>query len=172
MVNFQKKEHYNVEDLRRLMALLRQPDGCPWDRAQTHASIRANLLEEAYEAADAIDRIVGVFSQEDQQQIRMQLSMTLQAVLAQQLLPSADHTRRLAACELMMVTPAVRNLIREGKTPQLNNAIATSGAEGSITMDAALLRLLKAGKITAQAAEEASRDPDQFRKNRASQGWC
>ena len=123
-------------------------------------------------AADAIDRIVGVFSQEDQQQIRMQLSMTLQAVLAQQLLPSADHTRRLAACELMMVTPAVRNLIREGKTPQLNNAIATSGAEGSITMDAALLRLLKAGKITAQAAEEASRDPDQFRKNRASQGWC
>jgi len=123
-------------------------------------------------AADAIDRIVGVFSQEDQQQIRMQLSMTLQAVLAQQLLPSADHTRRLATCELMMVTPAVRNLIREGKTPQLNNAIATSGAEGSITMDAALLRLLKAGKITAQAAEEASRDPDQFRKNRASQGWC
>ena len=72
----------------------------------------------------------------------------------------------------MMVTPAVRNLIREGKTPQLNNAIATSGAEGSITMDAALLRLLKAGKITAQAAEEASRDPDQFRKSRASQGWC
>ena len=123
-------------------------------------------------AADAIDRIVGVFSQEDQQQIRMQLSMTLQAVLAQQLIPSADHTRRLAACELMMVTPAVRNLIREGKTPQLNNAIATSGAEGSITMDAALLRLLKAGKITVQAAEEASRDPDQFRKNRASQGWC
>ena len=123
-------------------------------------------------AADAIDRIVGVFSQEDQQQIRMQLSMTLQAVLAQQLLPSADHTRRLAAYELMMVTPAVRNLIREGKTPQLNNAIATSGAEGSITMDAALLRLLKAGKITAQAAEEASRDQDQFRKNRASQGWC
>ena len=56
MVNFQKKEHYNVEDLRRLMALLRQPDGCPWDRAQTHASIRANMLEEAYEAADAIDR--------------------------------------------------------------------------------------------------------------------
>ena len=56
MVNFQKKAHYNVEDLRRIMALLRQPDGCPWDRAQTHQSIRPNMLEEAYEAADAIDR--------------------------------------------------------------------------------------------------------------------
>ena len=56
MVNFQKKAHYNVEDLRRIMALLRQPDGCPWDRAQTHRSIRPNMLEEAYEAADAIDR--------------------------------------------------------------------------------------------------------------------
>ena len=56
MVDFQCASHYTVDDLRRIMEALRAPDGCPWDRAQTHRSIRANMLEEAYEAADAIDR--------------------------------------------------------------------------------------------------------------------
>ena len=56
MVDFQYASHYTVEDLRRIMEALRAPDGCPWDRAQTHQSIRENMLEEAYEAADAIDR--------------------------------------------------------------------------------------------------------------------
>lgn len=55
MLNFQKKEHYSVSDLVDIMELLRSPEGCPWDREQTHASIRRNLLEEAYEAAEAID---------------------------------------------------------------------------------------------------------------------
>ena len=53
---FQVKDAYGVDDLRKIIELLRSPDGCPWDRVQTHASIRANLLEEAYEAADAIDQ--------------------------------------------------------------------------------------------------------------------
>lgn len=57
MVNFQMAENYNMEDLLKIMQLLRGPGGCPWDRAQTHQSIRANMLEEAYEAADAIDRM-------------------------------------------------------------------------------------------------------------------
>ena len=57
MVNFQMAENYGVEDLLNIMQLLRAPGGCPWDRAQTHQSIRANMLEEAYEAADAIDRM-------------------------------------------------------------------------------------------------------------------
>ena len=56
MVDFQYASHYTVEDLRRIMEALRAPDGCPWDRTQTHQSIRTNMLEEAYEAADAIDR--------------------------------------------------------------------------------------------------------------------
>ena len=56
MVDFQCASHYTVDDLRRIMEALRAPDGCPWDRVQTHQSIRANMLEEAYEAADAIDR--------------------------------------------------------------------------------------------------------------------
>ena len=76
-------------------------------------------------AADSIDRIVGVFPEERQQQIRMQLSMTLRAVLAQQLLPNKSETGRVCACELMIVNNAIRNLIREGKTPQIANAVAT-----------------------------------------------
>ena len=57
MVNFQMAENYSMEDLLKIMQMLRGPGGCPWDRAQTHQSIRANMLEEAYEAADAIDRM-------------------------------------------------------------------------------------------------------------------
>ena len=56
MVNFQSMERYSFQDLNRIMALLRQPGGCPWDREQTHESIRRNMLEEAYEAAEGIDR--------------------------------------------------------------------------------------------------------------------
>lgn len=55
MLNFERKERYGVEDLVEIMELLRSPDGCPWDREQTHASVRRNLIEEAYEAAEAID---------------------------------------------------------------------------------------------------------------------
>ncbi len=109
-------------------------------------------------AADTIDRIVGIFPEERQQQIRMQLSMTLRAVLSQQLLPDRAKGGRVCACELMMVNHAIQNLIREGKTPQINNAIATSAADGSITMDAALVRLYQNGRIRAQDVMEAARD--------------
>ena len=115
-------------------------------------------------AADAVDRIIGVFSPENQHQIRMQLSMTLQAVLSQQLLPNRTKDGRAAACELMMVNNAVRNLIREGKTPQLNNAIATGMESGSVTMDMSLIRLYQAGKITAQTALWAARDAEYIKK--------
>lgn len=55
MVHFTRKEHYNLDDFRQVIEILRHPGGCPWDQEQTHASIRRNLLEEAYEAAEAID---------------------------------------------------------------------------------------------------------------------
>ena len=55
MVNFESLERYNMDDLVRIMEILRAPDGCPWDRVQTHQSIRRNMLEEAYEVAEAID---------------------------------------------------------------------------------------------------------------------
>ena len=56
MIDFERKDHYGLSDLLRIVALLRSEDGCPWDRVQTHASLRRSLLEEAYEAAEAIDR--------------------------------------------------------------------------------------------------------------------
>ena len=115
-------------------------------------------------AADTIDRIVGVFPPEDQQQIRMQLSMTLRAVLSQQLLPDIAQSRRMAACELMIVTNAIRNLIREGKTPQISSTISTSAADGNITMDASILKLYRAGRISARTAEDAARDRDYMRR--------
>ena len=118
-------------------------------------------------AADCVDRIVGAFSSEDQQQVRMQLSMTLQAVFAQQLLPNETGARVLA-CELMIVNAAVRNLIREGKTPQITSAIATAGEIGSITMDAALLRLYRAGRISAKTALTAAADPGYLKKQLGS----
>ncbi|MBP3510108.1 type IV pilus twitching motility protein PilT [Oscillibacter sp.] len=115
-------------------------------------------------AADSIDRMVDVFPAERQRQIRMQLSMTLQAVLSQQLLPRRGGGR-VAACELMVVSPAIRNLIREGKTPQIANAVATSADLGSITMDNALVRLFKDKLITADTARAAAHDPDYVKKN-------
>ena len=115
-------------------------------------------------AADSIDRIVDVFPQERHRQIRMQLSMTLQAVVSQQLLRNASGTGRVLACEIMVVNAAIRNLIREGKTPMIENAIATTANVGAITMDNALLRLVKEKKITPAAAIENAHDPDYVKK--------
>lgn len=116
-------------------------------------------------AAGSIDRIVSVFPQGRQQQIRLQLSMTLQAVLSQQLLPRADQKGRVLACEVMIVNAAVRNLIREGKTPQIANTLATSAKEGSQTMDNAILNLYQRRIISASVARTFARDRDGLRKS-------
>ncbi|MDO4271205.1 MAG: PilT/PilU family type 4a pilus ATPase [Eubacteriales bacterium] len=116
-------------------------------------------------APDAIDRIVQVFPEGRQAQVRMQLSMTLKAVLSQQLLVRRGGKGRCAACELMMVTPAIRNLIREGKTPQIVNSMSTAAAAGSITMDNCLIRMFKDKLIDAQTARDAAHDPDYVKKN-------
>ena len=108
-------------------------------------------------AADSIDRIVDVFPAERQQQIRLQLSMTLKAVLSQQLLPKAKEPGRVLACEVMKTDDAIRNLIREGKTPQIQNAIQTTGSLGNILMDRALQNLYRAGTISQQTMEGALR---------------
>ena len=111
-------------------------------------------------AAESVDRLVGVFPAERQGLIRMQLSTTLYAVLSQQLIPRREGTGRVCACELMVVTPAIRNLIREGKTPQIANALATSAEVGSITMDNMLVRLAKTQVITRAAAVDAAHDAE------------
>ena len=106
-------------------------------------------------AADSIDRVVDVFPADRQQQIRLQLSMTLKAVLSQQLLPKASGTGRVLACEVMKTDGAIRNLIREGKTPQIVNAIQTTGSIGNILMERALQNLLNSGAITRETYERA-----------------
>ena len=94
----------------------------------------------------------------------MQVSTCLHAVLSQQLVRRRGGGRVLAA-ELMMVTPAIRNLIREGKTPQIANALATSAAVGSITMDNALIDLYRHSLVDAQTAIDAAHDVDYVTKN-------
>jgi twitching motility protein PilT len=112
-------------------------------------------------AADSIDRIIDVFPAERQQQIRLQLSMTLKAVISQQLLPRKSGSGRVLACEVMKTDDAICNLIREGKTPQINNAIQTTGNIGNIRMDKALLQLYRNGVISKKVYDESVRNPVQ-----------
>ena len=115
-------------------------------------------------AASTIDRVVDCFPADRHRQIRTQLSMCLEAVLSQQLLPRADGSGRVLACEMMMVNTAIRSMIREGKTPQISNAMATSAKEGSVLMDTSLQRLPQARQITREIAVEYSQAPDQLRR--------
>ena len=115
-------------------------------------------------AAESVDRMVNVFPEGRQQQIRMQLSMTLRAVIAQQLLPRAGGSGRAAACEIMVVNSAIRNLIREGKTHQIQNSIATSGADGCITMDNCLAQMVRARTISMDTALHAAQDADYLKR--------
>ena len=115
-------------------------------------------------ASDSVDRIVQVFPEGMQTQIRLQLSMTLMAVLTQQLIPKKGGGRALA-CEMMVVTDAIRNLIRAGNTPQIANAIATSASIGGQTMDQALVRLVRSGTITRDMALHYAKEPDYVKKN-------
>lgn len=106
-------------------------------------------------AADAVDRIVDVFPEGRQRQIRLQLSMALKAVVSQQLLPKIGGGR-VAACEIMIVDYAIANLIRDAKTQQILNAIQTGSASGCITMESAVNKLLSEGKITPTTAAKAT----------------
>ena len=115
-------------------------------------------------AADSIDRIVSVFPGERQPQIRLQLSRTLRAVLSQQLLPRANGPGRVLACEVMVPNPAIRAMIREGKTPQIANAIQTSAAEGNISMDNFLANLVRQGAVSRETAVEAAHDINFLKK--------
>ncbi|MCM8900920.1 type IV pilus twitching motility protein PilT [Caldicoprobacter algeriensis] len=103
-------------------------------------------------AAKTIDRIIDVFPPHQQQQVRFQLSTVLEGVISQQLIPQKDGSGRVAAVEVMVVTPAIRNLIREGKTYQITNVIQTGARLGMRTMDQALLELYSKGVISKEDA--------------------
>lgn len=103
-------------------------------------------------ASQAVERIVDVFPPYQQNQVRMQLSLSLEGVLSQSLLPRADGRGRVAALEVLMMTPAVRNLIREGKTFQLPTTIQSGAKDGMQTLDQALRKLVERGLVTYEEA--------------------
>lgn len=115
-------------------------------------------------ASDAIDRMVQVFPEGMQNQIRLQLSMTLMAVISQQLVKKKTGGRVLAS-EVMVVTDGIRNMIRGGNTPQIANAIATSAAIGGQTMDQSLVSLVRSRQIDKAVAVEYSHDQAYVKKN-------
>jgi twitching motility protein PilT len=111
-----------------------------------------------------IDRIIDVFPPHQQQQVRVQLATTLQGVVTQQLVQTVDGKGRAAACEVLVTTPAIRSLIREGKVHQIYSAMQAGGRFGMQTMDMHLSQLVKAGRITQQMAFERCHDPEELQR--------
>lgn len=114
-------------------------------------------------AANTIDRIIDVFPPNQQRQIAVQLSMVLQAVVSQQLVPSVDG-KMVPAFEIMTVTPAVRNMIRDNKIPQLEATLYSSANSDMVSMDMSLLNLYKSNRISAETALNYATNPDMLKK--------
>lgn len=112
-------------------------------------------------ASQTIDRIIDVFPEHQQGQVRMQLANTLQAVVSQRLLQTLQDDR-IAAIEILLATGAVRNIIREGKTFQLDNVIATSSEMGMMSLETTLAKLVNTGVVSYQKAVEVAVWPDQL----------
>src|SRR6266496_1012173 len=116
------------------------------------------------DAPQTIDRIIDVFPPHQQQQVRVQLSTTLQGVVTQQLIPTVDGQGRVAAVEIMIATPGIRNLIREGKVHQIYSAMQAGGRYGMLTMDMSLSAEVKSGRISPQMAYERCHDPEELNR--------
>ena len=110
-------------------------------------------------AANTIDRILDVFPPEQQQQIRVQLSMVVRVVVSQKLIQGVDG-KTIPIFEIMTINNAISNIIREGKTHQLDNVIKTSANEGMISMDTYILKLFKDGRITKETAVTNALNPE------------
>ena len=116
------------------------------------------------DTAQTIDRVIDVFPAHQQGQVRVQMSVALQGILTQQLLPTADGSGRVVACEVLVPNPAVRDLIREGKTHQIYSVLQTSSAAGMQTMDASLATLVREGAISQRLAESRSSTPEELNR--------
>ena len=114
-------------------------------------------------AVNTIDRIIDVFPSNQQQQIRVQLAQVLKTVVSQQLLVTVDGGLA-PAFEIMHLNNAVRSMVRDSRIHQIDSVIQTSSAEGMIAMDESILRLYKAGRVTAETARRAAMNPDQLEK--------
>ncbi len=115
-------------------------------------------------AAESVDRMIDVFPPGQQEQIRIQLANNLQAIISQQLLPRASGTGRVPATEVMIATPAVRNLIRENKAHQIHSTIQTGHQYGMISMDQCLRDLYLKGIVTLDEAMSRAINQDELKK--------
>jgi twitching motility protein PilT len=116
------------------------------------------------DAPQSIDRVIDVFPAHQQQQIRVQLASAIQGVVCQQLLPKAGSLGRAVAVEVLVATPGVRNLIREGKTHQIYSAMQAGAQHGMQTMDQSLAGLVRSGKVAMGTAIERSANEDDLRR--------
>ena len=115
-------------------------------------------------AVNAIDRIIDMFPSTQQPQIRVQLATVLKTVVSQQLLPDREGGM-IPACEIMHMSSAIRSMIRDNKNHQIDNAIASGGSEGMISMDQAILKLYREEKITKETALLYADRPEQMKRN-------
>jgi len=116
------------------------------------------------DAPQTIDRIIDVFPPHQQQQIKIQLSGCLQAIISQVLLPRADKEGRILATEILIATPAIRALIREQRTEQIPSSIQTGAQFGMQSMDKALKELYQKGLISYETALSQAKNPLDFKK--------
>jgi twitching motility protein PilT len=114
-------------------------------------------------AANTIDRIIDVFPPNQQRQVTIQLSMVLQAVISQQLVPTVDGSC-VPAFEIMTLTPAIRNMIRDNKVHQIDGIIYSSAKEDMLSMDTSLLRLYQEGRITKESALSYATNPEMLQR--------
>ena len=114
-------------------------------------------------AANTIERIIDVFPPNQQRQIMIQLASVLQAVISQQLIPTMDGTL-IPVFEIMEVTPAIRNMIRDNKIPQIDGTVYSANKEDMHSMDYSLQQLVKSGKVTAETALSYATNPEMLKK--------
>ena len=116
------------------------------------------------DTSQAVSRILDSFPAANQAQIRQQFSLALLAVVAQQLVPSADKTARYPAVEILMATSGVRSLIRKGEDHQVYSAISTGRADGMITMEQSLAEMVRTGRISRETAAARCFRPEELRR--------
>ncbi len=116
------------------------------------------------DAPQSIDRVIDVFPAHQQQQVRVQIASALQGICTQQLLPTIDGQGRAVATEVLVATPAIRNLIREGKSHQIYSMLQAGGRYGMVTMDMSLAQLVRSHKISLDIALERCANEDDLRR--------
>ncbi|MDQ1403893.1 MAG: twitching motility protein PilT [Actinomycetota bacterium] len=116
------------------------------------------------DAPQSVDRIIDVFPAHQQQQVRVQLAASLQGIVTQQLVPTPGGRGRAVACEVLIATPAIRNLIRDGKTHQIYSSMQAGGKYGMQTMDQSLSALVKRNVITMETAIERCANEEDLRR--------